>query len=480
MMVIEGDLNITTAIEVYDIEINSGTLTVLSGASITVNGVIINNTSAENFVVSENAHIIQTSNEPNTGEITVLRNSTPMYQLDATFWSSPVSGQNLKAFSPGTLNGRFWIFDAFADAYVGAQPLTNDFVPGVGYVIQAPNDYPASDSGDSPLVFEGVFKGVPHNGNYSIATAAGNYNLIGNPYPSAIEAQSLINAHGTDIGTFYFWTHQSHPDPVQATYPYSNYATWTTLGGTAAEADDYTGNDPAPVPNGIIPAGQGFYIYTEGAGVTFTNAMRTSDEGHFYFYEPERHRYWLNLYSEQQAHNQILVGYMEGATNSFDYQIDGEMMNYNGNAIYTFLNEPNGQTPEGQIKKLVVQGRSLGFNAIDVVPLGFNAVHSGQFVISLSQGDGIFAQGGQQIYLKDNRLNIVTNISESPYSFYSASGEFNDRFELVYQTDEDLGVSNEILNNVLIYGYDYKVFITSDNEAITDIVIYDILGRKLF
>ncbi|HZH70636.1 MAG TPA: T9SS sorting signal type C domain-containing protein, partial [Flavobacteriaceae bacterium] len=141
---------------------------------------------------------------------------------------------------------------------------------------------------------------------------------------------------------------------------------------------------------------------------------------------------------------------------------------------------PNGQTPEGQIKKLVIQGRSLPFNDADVVPLGFNAVHSGQFVISLSQGDGIFAQGGQQVYLRDSRLNTITNISESPYSFYSASGEYNDRFELVYQPEGNLGIDSKLPYNVLIYGNNYHVHIESPVQPITEIAIFDILGRKLF
>ena len=63
-----------------------------------------------------------------------------------------------------------------------------------------------------------IFTGVPNNGiirsPIELQTDGNDplndWNLLGNPYPSAIDAELLLNHHNNkDLinGTFYFWTH---------------------------------------------------------------------------------------------------------------------------------------------------------------------------------------------------------------------------------------------------------------------------------
>src|SRR5690606_29706872 len=106
--------------------------------------------------------------------------------------------------------------------------------------------------------------------------------------------------------------------------------------------------------------------------------------------ETESHRFWLALdNADGNELNQILTGYMTGATNDVDQQIDGELFGYEGSAIYNVIDEG----------KFVIQGRALPFETSDVVPLGFRAVENGKYRISLTGMDGLFAEG-QIIYLK--------------------------------------------------------------------------------
>ncbi|MGZ9677524.1 hypothetical protein [Flavobacterium sp. GNP001] len=57
--------------------------------------------------------------------------------LDYSLWSSPVSGQKLKAFSPNTLDNRFYTYNPSSNIYVAvAAPATTDFAVGNGYLIR--------------------------------------------------------------------------------------------------------------------------------------------------------------------------------------------------------------------------------------------------------------------------------------------------------------------------------------------------------
>ena len=74
---------------------------------------------------------------------------------------------------------------------VVSAPATTDFASGAGYLIRTPNTWAAT----TPTTFNGVFTGVPNNGDISYTMAVGasgfRYNLVGNPYPSPISISSF-------------------------------------------------------------------------------------------------------------------------------------------------------------------------------------------------------------------------------------------------------------------------------------------------
>src|SRR5690606_25188484 len=113
--------------------------------------------------------------------------------------------------------------------------------------------------------------------------------------------------------------------------------------------------------------------------------------------------------------NQILVGYVDNATQGVDTAIDGKMFAYEGNALYSII--------ENSDENYVIQGRALPFTASDVVDLGFRAVNAGSFTISLDNFDGLFTDN-QNIYLKDNFTQAVHNLKDGAYTFVSEEGIF--------------------------------------------------------
>lgn len=90
----------------------SGSLHIQSGYNLHVRRGIANYMSEAEFIVEDNANIIQENGDiPNIGEITLKKNSSQLYRLDYTIWSSPVEGQNLQDFSPLTQPDRFYTYN---------------------------------------------------------------------------------------------------------------------------------------------------------------------------------------------------------------------------------------------------------------------------------------------------------------------------------------------------------------------------------
>src|SRR5690606_35936170 len=439
----------------------NGSVNIPNGSSVTVDGVIINVASATDFVVESGAALIQNQDVENIGEITVNRNSNSMKLLDYTMWSTPVEGQGIQAFSPETLSNRIYKYDAVENAYVNTFAET-EFQEGQAYLFRAPNNFT-----DTPQVYNGVFTGVANNGNVSVAVTAEAYNGLGNPYPSAIDADALF-AENTQMLSLYFWTNTNAP--VDGVYVENNYATYTLLGGVGTDPAD----NSATVPNGEIAVGQGFIaeIASGATQVAFNNSMRLGNGGMFFReMNEEKHRLWLSLSNEESTYNKLLIGYMEGASTDYDAQIDGEMFDYNGSAIYSLIEDHSG--------KFVIQGRAP-FVITDVVPLGLRIINGGEFTISLTNFDGLFDVENQDIYLRDNLTQAEHDLKEGAYTFISDEGTFETRFEIIYQST--MSVNNPDLENYnwIVFKQGESFQIQTQGFEMQQVEVFDMLGRNVY
>jgi hypothetical protein len=441
----------------------SKSFTINSENSITVAGAVTNNGS---FVVQNNANLVQTNTAAvtNTGNIIVNRNSATIQLYDYTLWSSPVSGQLLQGFSPNTLANRFYTYDSTAGTSglysVVSAPSTTNFAAANGYLIRAPNTWTAA----APTTFNGVFTGVPNNGtvpitlNYTDASHA--FNLVGNPYPSTIDAQAFITENTTTIeSTLYFWRKTNGGQG-------SSYAAYNPAGGTATYA-----SPTSEVPNGTIQVGQGFFVQAKSAStLNFKNAMRLASTSTQFFRsntDVERNRIWINITSTLGVFSQMLVSYMTDATQGVDF-LDGRYINDAPTALTSIINA----------EEYTIQGRALPFTTTDTLPLGFKTDVAGNYTIAIDHVDGLFSSG-QTIYLKDNLLNSVTDLSAGSYSFASAIGTFNSRFEVVYQSA--LGVNHPTFssNSVMAFSENGAIKINTGSDIMAHVEVYDLQGRLL-
>jgi hypothetical protein len=449
--------------------------------------------------------ISNTGTVTNNGTTEVNKTTTPYKKFDYTYWSSPVAAAQINATTfPGwrldyafqfatasyadvlaPVNG----FDDDGNAWVAASgPMTK----GKGYAIMAPT------TGTFPATSSVVFSGAVNNGQIFIpialsgngANANDDFNLLGNPYPSAIYADEFIFLNSVTnariSGTLYFWTHNtaissSAPGPNTYNFITNDYAMYNLSGsvGTGSGSASVSGS---LTPTKYIASTQGFFVEALSAStVEFNNSMRknTYDNTSFFRQTAQNNdvasevidRIWLNLENPNGLFSQQLVAYSDHTTLGYDRAYDG-IVNQTSNSVsfYSFIGDD----------KYRIQARPI-FSDDDIVPLGFSSVVAGAFTVGIDHKEGALDRPETNIYLEDKMLGIIHDLKEAPYSFTTQVGTFNDRFVLRY-TDSALGGGDfqHLENLVAVVAADAQISVKSYNEPISNIAVYDILGRQVF
>lgn len=476
---------ITTQLDACSCQINAG-VNVVVGVPGALNDTAIlklenglNVMGSATLTFENNASLVQVnSTAVNTGNITYKRKTTAVGKFDYTFWSSPVSPQQLENMSPNTLDDKFFSRNAATNMWVPENHL-NFMTAGKGYIARGPQE------NTIPAIYEAPFVGVPNNGDILVPIVADASNLIGNPYPSAIDADLLVAGNPLSLdGTFYFWTHNT---PISGNkYSANDYAVYTNLGGVGTRAALSSGVNNS-LPSGEIAAGQSFMAVTKVGAigpVNFKNTMRLKNDGavldNSQFFKGtksktvavEKHRVWLNLTNTEGAFKQMLVGYVTGGTNGFDFAFDVVSLNSNKYIDFYSVNDN---------KNLVVQGRALPFDKADKIPLGYKTTIEGTFSINIDQADGLLAD--QDVFIMDKDKGTIHNLKNGAYYFSTLKGVFNDRFvlrfianDIVYSTLTAANLDKPVIVSV----QNHLIKINSFDEIMDKLFIYDLNGRLLY
>jgi hypothetical protein len=474
-IVFSGDFSSSTDITGCSCQVTAGNVVFTAGTTLSITNDV--KVTAGTLSFDETASLVQTNDaaSSNVGSITVKRQTSPLKLYDYTYWSSPVANATLSqlatnslcySFSPSINN---WVYQA----------NSTTMTPGVGYIGRTPD----------PLLsatLQTNFVGVPNNGvvNVSIVKSTGTYNLIGNPYPSAIDIDLFLTdaTNATVVnGTVYFWTHNT--SITNNNYTINDYAKYNFTGGVRTATSALSGGI---LPTGKIGAGQGFFIEANTAKAngtytaSFKNAMRVANNNTQFFRTSnaataipspsdslEKHRLWMSLTDAQGAYNQMLLGYVEGATNDFDTMFDGKTLPVgNPVALYTMVAD----------YQLSIQGRSLPFSENDIIPLGYSSTSNGSLTMTLENLDGLFTD--QNVYVLDKVTGIYHDIKAESFSFTTASGIFEDRFEIHF-TNTALGTVVPNYNAaVIVVSNQHQLTFLCDAAPIAKVEVYDILAKK--
>jgi len=498
--------------DAYNLNVqNGGILDIQPNGSVTVQN-FVDVDATGTFTIEDTGSLIQVQDQAhvdyvaNTGDIDMKRIAN-IRQTDYVFWSSPVANFPVTSISPTTSTGLIWNWNPTV-AGNGAgdfgiwQNTTENMIDGKGYIVRGPSAFTSTLQN-----YTATLSGVPNNGTVTSTITRGTYtgadyvgptalmvtknddnlNLIGNPYPSAIDAQAFMAANTTIEGAVHIWTHGTSPsaaiaDPFYAdygaNYTIADYISYNSVGASSG----------AGVFSGNIAAGQGFFVTMEDTGatsevVTFDNTMRDRTYGNADFYRTEnsdmtvtnnvteKHRIWLDLTAPNNQYNRILIGYVTGATEGKDRLFDATNINKTDFRLYSKADD----------HKLLIQGRPVPFVDTDKVDLEAMLPSSGTYTFAINSLDGLFEDETQGIYLEDKELDIIHDLRNSPYTFDADSGVQQDRFVLRY-TDENkqLGIEDVITNNELsIFTVNNHVTAVSNTSNIKSFTMYDVNGRLL-
>jgi hypothetical protein len=333
---------ITGSQEFYHLEINNVSgVSIVSGQT-SVKGVVT--ISAGNFETNDS--LILLSDENGTGSIGPLVNGTLTGEItmqrylsesigDWRFISSPVSDATLlelnddcwtAGFAGSTYPSSSFVSVYFYDetlsgtadiGYQAPTSISQSLQPGVGFMVYV----------DSTSLVEVLdFTGTPNMGTIEVPvtytltdTVSDGWNLVGNPYPSAINWDDSSLVKTGIYNAVYIW------NPTAGVY--SSYV------------DGIGANGGSP----IVSAGRSFYVatYDTTAQLIFSENNKTSASTQF-LKSGQAPVYFsmgmINSYGEDEA----IIRSNEAATDGFDGAFDAMKMwspNWNLPAIYTMDTE---------------------------------------------------------------------------------------------------------------------------------------------
>ena len=377
---------------------------------------------------------------------------------------------------PITLSS-YWLWKYYGsnDNYAAWQKIwpNSPLLPGEGYTMKG-------SSGSVPISTEQnyVFKGKPNNGEITLPLVVGYDRLIGNPYPSALDADEFIkdnlstanggnNTNGNIFnGAIYFWDHFGSQNSHYLGEYVGGYATRNLIAGAPAIASDgrinATGGTGTKIPGRYIPVNQGFFVLTSlnealtgvteisGGDIVFNNSQRifkAESPSNSVFMrnaasgknsdsknnnasartteETEvdgdtRPIIRLNYNSPNGFQRQIVAGVDENASNSFDLGYDALLPDMGTEDMYWNIdNAP-----------FVIQGVN-NFNSDQELPLGLIVSDTGFAKISVYKLENIGENF--KLYIKDNSTEETYDITNDSFEIELTPGEYFDRFTLVFQ-----------------------------------------------
>ncbi|AUP78016.1 LamG-like jellyroll fold domain-containing protein [Flavivirga eckloniae] len=460
------------------------------------------------------------------------------------YWSSPIAPTSNANYTPLSIfsninflgsgyNGTaapvavadYWIWkyaNRVSDTYSAWQHVrsTGTISPGEGFTMKGPGTLTSDQNYE--------FLGQPNNGDITLTLSDDNDYLVGNPYPSAIDADAFILDHisvteGGNYsnlteniinGALYFWDHFANNTHILAAYQ-GGYATYTLMGGAVAISNDTrinaSGAAGTKLPERYIPVGQGFFVSAvldpdligeandpgitlpvNGGTITFRNSHRVfqreivsgSNTGSLFLKNnskgkaatalkkaDQRKKIRLMFDSPGGYHRQLLVGADEKASNGFDIGYDALLIESNNEDMYWHMNNSN----------LIIQAVN-NFNEEQVLPLGIKINTEGITTIKIDELINI--DNSQNIYLHDKELNTYHNLKQSNYEVYLTPGDYLERFEITFSKN------NTLLNIEAIEHDELQIYYSNEKKSlivhnpilkqIKSIEIYNILGQLVY
>lgn len=378
-----------------------------------------------------------------------------LVSIPFTQTSNPVSGWFIWSY--------LFNFDVPTQAWVAmGSPTGNPLNVDQGYMVYK---YPGPSKWSADTTY--ALSGLMNNGAFGMPVAyytatVGDdtyfgFNLVPNPYPSAIDwtAGGWVKTNLTNA----IWIWNEGADvPIGPGYV-GNYAAYIDGAGT-------NGGSP------FIPVGQSFFVQVAtnaAATLSVSNAARVHSTQPFFKDEVQdllRMQARGNNYSDE-----IVVRFVEEATNGFDSQFDASKM--------------YGKSEAPQLYSIAADSRNLSINSLPSttevisIPVGFTLNVAGEVTFEASSIDSF--DPNVTIFLSDMLTGTMTDLRTTPqYTFMHCPDNNPMRFALVFNSS--VGVGEMEQPGIRLYAADNNLYLNIP-EAMAgqyNVLVYNVEGRQVF
>ncbi|WP_158838360.1 T9SS type A sorting domain-containing protein [Polaribacter sp. L3A8] len=323
-----------------------------------------------------------------------------------------------------------------------------------------------------------TFLGRPNDGDYKSEIAAygsGTWSVLGNPYPSPINADTFIaDNSGVIVGTLYFYESGDDTSHVKGEY-LGGYATRASGIGTPASS---VGGAGTKTPGQNIDIGQGFFVEASASGgtVSFNNAQRVFDVSGTVtevFHKnssvtkktsfPILRIGFEFLLTNQTYHRQVSVGF-RGLTNEYEDGYEAEMWDYKSTDLALNI--------EGNNYPYVITGIE-DFNKSLRIPLKVQTNLNRDVTFKVDEMTYI----DSEVYLYDSVTKNYVDITSGNAIVNLDSGVYNNRFFITFNQTV-LGLESSIVNKFTVKNLESELLISS-NEVLDEVQIYNLLGQNV-
>lgn len=367
-----------------------------------------------------------------------------------------------------------WKWDELTESYqfgLGADPLT----PGKGFYVYVASDLITASN------YTLVYSGSAVTGNVNVTIDVNPFslnlftsNLIANPYASPITWDNVYVSNGsnTELGSIYAWNAQA-----------GAYSVYSPGSGTSGASGFGL--------NGLIPAGQAFFLDADNSGFGFPFPLIfhetdkvTSNTSEIFKSQNNSNsvKFKLFLHSVDGEEHNTLLHFNTHATENFDNFYDARQifstpgyMGYPGS--YSKYNSISTQWG----------GRDYAINTLPelvktyTVPVLVKVAVSGTHTISAGEFQNFYAC----MLLHDKLFDTYHNLMQSPYVCQINDTTATPRFEIIIcesgitnpNTIQELNASNTIF--ITQDGNSALVNTRFETETKAEISVYNLLGQKL-
>ncbi len=514
----------------------------ISNEIVFVNNDINLNDSASTIYLRDEAQIIQgsgTTGNSGVGELSVYQEGN-VDEFEYNYWCSPIGSKmsssvnnpfgisllndvtGLISSAPASYihksnyNGTsiplniepYWIYKYIAGSnysdWIHVQATTT-INPGEGFTMKGTNGSSSAQRYD--------FRGKPNTGTIGVAVLANKFTLVGNPYPSAIDALKYI--HDTEnasviTGVLYYWEQNPSVNSHYLKDYDGGYATYTiTSGGTEtyipATFNTYNGDGSINITNtgtGVktakryIPIGQGFMVEGKAIGtVKAKNSHRVfvkessltstffktdnnkemtqkgySTEG-FSILTSDYKRFRLNIDFNNTYTRQIAETFHDNATKGFDYGL--EIKTSPDNVLKSdayWSNDDDSYFAE-----------ALPFN--QDLKIALNITVAQKMPVKIRIADIQNFENSQPIYLHDIERDTYVDLRIQDFNINLETGHYPNRFEISFVKSNALNVKDNVIEDIKILQNNTlsELIINNPNSLeVKSFRLFDISGKRVF